>query len=325
MNCQILFLAFILIISLTESRKITESNSWIHRSYGKSNVKLLHVRKDGPLHTIHEFEVNTQLTLATDKEYVDGVNSDVIATDSQKNIVYLVAKKNGIASPEVFALQLVEHFLDKYQHITAVKIEVKEHPWRRMAVDGKAHNHAFISYPEVTHFCIATQNRGEPVVLTSGLDGLQVLKTTQSGFVNFVSDEYRTLPDMEDRILSVSISAYWTYNSLGGVKFDVMRKRIMNTILDKFAGPPDIGIFSSSVQNTIYVTQKAILNLCLVKDIEITMTNNHYFSIDLSKFPDVGYAENNEVFLPADNPFGTITAKLEQANICPTLQNVMSD
>ncbi len=31
---------------------------------------------------------------------------------------------------------------------------------------------------------------------------LTVIKTTQSAFVNFVDDEYRTLPDAEDRIFS---------------------------------------------------------------------------------------------------------------------------
>lgn len=38
-----------------------------------------------------------------------------------------------------------------------------------------------------------------PTVI-SGLNNLRVLKTTQSAFVNFVDDEYRSLPDMHDRI-----------------------------------------------------------------------------------------------------------------------------
>ena len=33
--------------------------------------------------------------------------------------------------------------------------------------------------------------------------GLTVLKTTQSAFVDFVDDEYRSLPDMHERYLSV--------------------------------------------------------------------------------------------------------------------------
>lgn len=39
----------------------------------------------------------------------------------------------------------------------------------------------------------------DPLV-ESGIHGLRVLKTTQSSFVNFVDDAYRTLPDAADRI-----------------------------------------------------------------------------------------------------------------------------
>jgi urate oxidase len=36
--------------------------------------------------------------------------------------------------------------------------------------------------------------------IISGIRGMKVLKTTQSSFVNFVTDAYRTLPDAQDRI-----------------------------------------------------------------------------------------------------------------------------
>lgn len=38
-----------------------------------------------------------------------------------------------------------------------------------------------------------------PAVI-SGLKELRVLKTTRSSFVDFVDDEFRSLPDMEDRL-----------------------------------------------------------------------------------------------------------------------------
>lgn len=58
----------------------------------------------------------------------------------------------------------------------------------------------------------------EPCVKT-GLQGLRLLKTTQSSFVNFVSDEFRSLPDMKDRIFSTVVSAAWQYNKSKGVDF----------------------------------------------------------------------------------------------------------
>ena len=40
------------------------------REYGKSWVKLLHVKREGDVHSIKEYEVDTYLTLDTVKDYV---------------------------------------------------------------------------------------------------------------------------------------------------------------------------------------------------------------------------------------------------------------
>jgi hypothetical protein len=38
------------------------------------------------------------------------------------------------------------------------------------------------------------------------------------------------------------------------------RKTVKECILDQFAGPPDTGIFSPSVQNTLYLAERMILD-----------------------------------------------------------------
>lgn len=40
--------------------------------YGKDHVKILHVRREGPIHYIKEFEVNTHLKLYSKKDYLNG-------------------------------------------------------------------------------------------------------------------------------------------------------------------------------------------------------------------------------------------------------------
>lgn len=65
--------------------------------YGKNSVKLLHVRRDGPFHTIREYEVSTHLKLLSKKDFMTGDNKDIIATDTQKNTVYILAKKYGVS------------------------------------------------------------------------------------------------------------------------------------------------------------------------------------------------------------------------------------
>ena len=42
---------------------------FIDRSYGKASVKMLHVVRDGNVHSIKEYEVTTLITLASDKDF----------------------------------------------------------------------------------------------------------------------------------------------------------------------------------------------------------------------------------------------------------------
>ena len=42
---------------------------FLERKYGKYWVKLLHVSREGAKHSIREYEVNTLLTLDSDRDY----------------------------------------------------------------------------------------------------------------------------------------------------------------------------------------------------------------------------------------------------------------
>jgi urate oxidase len=131
--------------------------------YGKDSVKILHVSRNGPVHTIKELEVGTKLKLYSQKDYLYGDNTDIVATDSQKNTVYLLAKKFGVKSPEDFGILLSQHFLEKYKHVKEVAVHIEEYPWKRMDIgEGQhkqAHNHAFVFTPKTTRYCDVTQAR----------------------------------------------------------------------------------------------------------------------------------------------------------------------
>ena len=49
---------------------------------------------------------------------------------------------------------------------------------------------------------------------------MKLMKTTQSSFENFVTDEYCTLPATKDRIFCTVLQAEWCYNSLANLHFD---------------------------------------------------------------------------------------------------------
>lgn len=285
--------------------------------YGKNSVKLLHVRRNGDYHhEIREYEVDTHLRLNTQKDYLIGDNRDIIATDSQKNTVYLLAKKYGVTSPEEFGILICSHFLDTYKHVEEVNVNVEEYPWTRHHVNGVPHNHAFILSPVATRYCQVTQLRNGIPRIRGGLKGLRVLKTTQSSFTDFIQDEYRTLPDANDRIFSTEVTASWDFWTASEVDFDKVWYTVKDCILENFAGPPYTGIYSPSVQNTLYLAEKHVLDkIQQIYSIEMRMPNKHYFELDLSKFSKVIENKKKEVYVPVDKPSGIIYAQLNRKNI----------
>ena len=48
---------------------MSDEFSIVDKGYGKSWVKLLHVKREGKKHTIREYEVDTKLTLSTENDY----------------------------------------------------------------------------------------------------------------------------------------------------------------------------------------------------------------------------------------------------------------
>ncbi|KZS21625.1 uricase [Daphnia magna] len=279
-------------------------------AYGKSGVKLLHIKREGPVHSIRELEVNTQLTLSSKKDYTTGDNSDIVATDSQKNTVYLLAKKHGVNSPEEFAIILSRHFLNTYNHVLKVQVHIELYPWQRAEIDGKKHNHAFVFTPVAVRVCTVRMERNGVPVVESGLKDLRVLKTTQSAFVNFVADDYRSLPDASDRVFSTVITSRWVYSTTN-VDYCKAWNTVKDSILSVFSGPADKGIFSPSVQNTLHLTEKLVLDsIPEINYIEMILPNKHYVNVDLSKFKNVGFAHNDTVLQPLDKPSGNIRAAL---------------
>ncbi|XP_078686594.1 uricase-like [Branchiostoma floridae x Branchiostoma belcheri] len=279
--------------------------------YGKNWVRLLHIRRLGGKHQdIRELEVCTSLTLDSKKDYLHGDNSDIIATDTQKNTVYALAKTKGVTTPEQFGLDLCHHFLSSFSHVTMVKVDVTMAPWRRIKIGGQDHAHAFIMTPDAVRFCKVEQARQGPPVVYAGLKDMKILKTTQSGFTGFLRDRYTSLPDAEDRCLETVVYSRWRYSTLQGLDFDAAWNIAKSTILEEFAGPPSTGAFSASVQKTLYDAECEILGkVPQISEIEMTMPNVHNFTVDMSKF---GLENKDEVLMPVDKPSGNIHAAIRR-------------
>ena len=83
--------------------------------YGKAECRLVRITRDTPVHEIEDLNVTTQLRGDFTACHTDGDNSQVVATDTQKNTVYAFAREHGIGSPEEFLVRLGRHFVDGFE------------------------------------------------------------------------------------------------------------------------------------------------------------------------------------------------------------------
>jgi urate oxidase len=254
--------------------------------YGKDNVRICKVERDAStsVHTVTEMTVMCLLEGDIETSYTEADNSVVVATDSIKNTVYIKAKENPVNPPEVFAGILGTHFLGKYAHISGANIKIVTHRWTRMTVDGKPHPHSFYRDGAETR-TVEAKIRRDGIAIKSGIQGLLVFKSTGSAFHGFVRDEYTTLPETWDRILSTEVDCGWTWKfaDLAACKaaedkfapaFDAAR----NITIKTFAEDE-----SASVQNTMFKMCEQILGAVPeTKTVTYALPNKHYFEI--SKF-----------------------------------------
>ena len=95
--------------------------------YGKAEVRLVHVDRSTPVHKIKDVNVTSQLIGDFAATHATGDNSAVIATDTQKNTVYALARKHGVGAIEEFALRMARNFVDKYEQVTGARQAVEEY------------------------------------------------------------------------------------------------------------------------------------------------------------------------------------------------------
>lgn len=215
--------------------------------------------------------------------FTDANNSDVITTDSVKNTVYILAKQHSVTPPELFATIIGTHFVKTYGHIQSAHVKIVVHRWTRMDLRGKPHPHSFVRDGTETRNVEATVAREDGVKIRSAIQGLLVLKSTGSAFHGFLRDEFTTLPEVDDRILSTEVDCGWAWNAfddISGVeqaipKFDEAWDAARKITVDTFATD-----MSASVQNTMYKMCEQILAVVpTVGTVDYSLPNKHYFEI----------------------------------------------
>lgn len=288
--------------------------------YGKDNVRVYKVERDEKtgVQTVTEMTVCVLLEGAIETSYTKGDNSVVVATDSMKNTVYIKAKEHPVTPPELFASILGTHFVETYPHITTANIKIVTHRWTRMTIDGKPHPHSFYRDGAETRNVEAVIRKGKGIDIRSGIVGLLVLKSTGSQFHGFVRDEYTTLPEVWDRILSTDVDCGWSWKTFSGLmavkaaipKFDKAWSDARTITMKTFAEED-----SPSVQNTMYKMCGSILDAVPeVENVDYSLPNKHYFEIDLSWHKGLkNTGKNAEVYAPQSGPNGLIQVNVARS------------
>lgn len=282
--------------------------------HGKRRVDVCRVWRGGPggVSEVREWSVDVTLHSAMERAYTEGDNAGMTATDTMKNTVFQVAKAQARpCSPEEFATALARLFVAKYPLVSVSEVRVRQKAWTR-AAEG-SHVHGFVAGVG-TRMADAVAKRvpgGVDATVTSGVAGVDLLKTTQSGYEGYIKDDATSLPETRERMLGTTLSATWTCR--GTVSdYDRVYDRVMNALVSTFFGPPATGVYSPSVQYTLFQMGKAALEAVpALAEVELQLPNLHYLPTPpLTPFAD-------DVYVVAPNPHGSIRATVARSGVPP--------
>ncbi len=288
---------------MTENNIVLGANQ-----YGKAEVRLVKITRDTNRHEIEDLNVTSQLRGDFKAAHLDGDNSHVVPTDTQKNTVYAFAR-DGVGSPEAFLQRLGTHFTSEFAWVSGGRWAAEQFAWNRIQAGGKGHDHSFVKSNQEIRTAVVVKD-GDKTHVLGGLRGLTVLKSTQSGFEGFPVDKYTTLAETNDRIMSTDVAARWRFNPAAiGPDFDFNKsyEDVKALLLEGFTEG-----FSHALQNTMFeMGKKALAAHPEIDELKFSMPNKHHFVVDLSPF---GQDNPNEVFFAADRPYGLIEGTVLREN-----------
>lgn len=268
----------------------------IDHCYGKSRVRVLKVLREGTTHTIKELTVAVRLTGDFERSYTvaAGDNSQVVATDTMKNTVNVLAARHLGVETEPFLVRLAEHFTTAYPQVATATVEATERSWQRLGP------HSFTGNDRSEAWARVTASGEESAVVESGVRDLVILKSSGSGFSGFPRDAFTTLPETEDRLFATALSATWRWKA-APASYAAANRVVMEAMLRPFSTE-----HSPSVQATMFQMGEAALGAVgEIAQIHLVMPNQHCLLVNLAPF---GVANANELFVPTDEPHGLIEA-----------------
>ena len=276
--------------------------------YGKAEVRIVTVRRDGDQHQLKDLNVSISLAGDFAATHLTGDNADVLPTDTQKNTVYAFAREHGIGEIEAFGLRLARHFVDSHEPTRLCQVRIEEYGWDRIPVDGDPAPHSFRRTGPESRTAEVSVAADSAELVVSGISGLVVLNSTGSEFHGFGKDRYTTLPETSDRVLATEVSARWRHQPGRQPDWQTSFVETRRHLLEAFAQT-----YSLSLQQTLYAMgQRVIEQREEIAEIRLALPNRHHFLVDLAPF---GLTNENEVFYASDRPYGLIEGTVRRAGV----------
>lgn len=276
--------------------------------YGKSRVRVIRVTRHESHHDLDEWTVQVLLTGDFETAHTVGDNSKILPTDTMKNTVYFVASTSKAESMEEYAKELIDFLLSRNPQVTGVEVIVESHLWKRLTVNGEPHPTSFMHGSDERQTARVSRRHGERFAIVSGLDRLHILKTAQSGFSGYIKDDLTSLPETKDRLFGTVLKAEWPYTARAieeGIDFNKVRRHLRETMLSTFAKHDSL-----SVQHTLFAMGEAALaHTDIIDEVYMLMPNKHNLLVDMNRF---GGDNPNHIFVPTDEPHGTIEATVRR-------------
>ncbi|WP_435015550.1 factor-independent urate hydroxylase [Tundrisphaera sp. TA3] len=278
-----------------------------HNAYGTSRVRLTKLERGPDRHEIRDVVVDLRLEGNFEASFTEGDNAQVIATDTMKNLVYALAVGRQLGSIEEFGAILLGHLLGEYSDVGLAEVRISEEPWRRIAVDGQNHPHAFVGGGREVRTAVVSQSRDQERRVASGIEGLMLLKTEGSASTGFSRDGFAVLPEPDERILATEVRAEWTYSARStALDYDGLHRLARDMMVRAFATHE-----SRSIQQTLHALGESVLDaIDPIEEIRITLPNKHRIPFDVSRF---GLDGRDEIFVATDEPYGVISGTLRRA------------
>jgi len=266
---------------------------------------VMKVDREGPRHAVYEWNVEVWLKGDFTTCFEDGDNSRILPTDTMKNTVYYQARRSEASCPEQFATELVTYLLSNNPQVDEAGASIAAAPWEHISAGGEEHGTAFIQTGAAIDTATVTYPRAGKPAAMSGFRNLGILKTAKSGFAGYIKDKLTTLKETNDRLFGTLASGEWKYVT-DEVDYSAARAKIMDALLHSFALHDSL-----SVQQTLFAMGKAALEAeGSISEIRLSMPNKHCNLVDLSP---LGLDNPNHIFVPTDEPHGSIEACVRRA------------